>query len=170
MTKIFIVGAVGSEKTYFSKQLGQTLNIPYYELDKIVYDGNIKRSKNLILADFNKTILNNNWIIESVYRSFINNSFDKADYIIILDVPIITRILRIIKRWFKNIFNIEKASYKQNLKTLFDHLKWSIKAEKDKNKYTNLLKPYNKKIIILKNTNKKTLNNLKLMFFHIHNI
>lgn len=38
MNKIYIIGPVGSGKTYFSEKLSEKLNIKKYELDKVSWD------------------------------------------------------------------------------------------------------------------------------------
>jgi len=56
MRKIFITGIVASGKTTLAKQLSNKLNIPWYELDRIVHpltiNGRIKRSPEDQIACF----------------------------------------------------------------------------------------------------------------------
>lgn len=46
--KVYIIGPVGSGKTYFSEMLSKKHNIKCYQLDKVSWDddnGNIKRTE-----------------------------------------------------------------------------------------------------------------------------
>ena len=74
MAKIYILGSVGSGKTTFAKRLSNELNVPYYELDNLVWeyhpDGDIRRSEEESERLFLDLLNNENWIIESVGRSF----------------------------------------------------------------------------------------------------
>jgi len=56
MPKIYVVGAVGSGKTTFSKKLSNELDIPYFELDNICWnsDGTGKRTAREIEKSFKK--------------------------------------------------------------------------------------------------------------------
>lgn len=72
MRKIFIVGIVASGKTTLSKQLSKKNNIPWYELDCIVYhqtaDGKNKRTPDEQAEVIKEIYCRGQWIFEGTYR------------------------------------------------------------------------------------------------------
>ena len=148
--KIYIVGIVGTGKTTLAKKLSQDLSIPYYELDNIVYDGKIRNSDELINQKFNEIIQENDWIIEDVLRKQFMKALDYADMIIFLDINMITRDYRIIKRYIKRKF-YNNEHYANTLKEVKQLLSWSHEFEKDKDNRLKLLDNYQNKTITVKN-------------------
>lgn len=98
-----------------------------------------------------KSVLqNNDWILEGVYYSWLIESFEKADSIIILDIP--KRIYKpcIIRRFFKRKLGLEHGK-KETVKSLLDLLKWTDKFQKvNLPKIYTMLEKYNSKTIILR--------------------
>lgn len=58
MRKILIIGIVASGKTTFAKKLSDILNIPYYELDDIVHNKEIKGRPKRTVEEQKKHIRN----------------------------------------------------------------------------------------------------------------
>lgn len=90
ISKIYIIGPVGSGKTTLSRKLSKKTNIPCYELDNFVWknDGksNIKRTyeeSNEMLKDVLKK---DTWIVEDVGRERFKKVRKEADLVIYLDV------------------------------------------------------------------------------------
>ena len=84
MKKIYIIGPVGSGKTYFSERLAEKLNIKKYELDKVSWDddnGNVKRSPEEVKKLFDKILKNKSWIIEDIGRDKFRQGREEADVI-----------------------------------------------------------------------------------------
>jgi adenylate kinase family enzyme len=42
--KIHIIGSTGSGKTYLARELSNRLNIPYYELDSVMWSNSVEFS------------------------------------------------------------------------------------------------------------------------------
>ena len=87
MTKIYIIGPVGSGKTTLGKKLAKDLNIKHYELDQITwkynpYGADWRRSDEEILAIFNSIITKNDWIIENVGKKIYSSAYKVADIIL----------------------------------------------------------------------------------------
>ena len=91
--KIHIIGCSGSGKTYLANALSKKYNISHFDLDDIQWDNNAKEyGKKRTLDERNallQEILYNNdeWIIEGVYYAWVQQSFDEADKIYVLDMP-----------------------------------------------------------------------------------
>lgn len=158
MAKIYIIGSVGSGKTTLAKRLSCELNIPYYELDNIVYEyqpnGDRKRSAKEIEILFEEILNNDDWIIENVGRSYFNKGFDDADTIIYLQLSKNVLYRRIILRWVKQNLGIENATYKSDLKMLKQMLLWA-KKEMDNIKLNNLSLIRDKVIVLDEKSVKK---------------
>lgn len=153
MPKIYILGSVGSGKTTLAKKLSKELNIPYYELDNVVYEynpnGDIKRTSEEIEIIFNKILNQDNWIIENVGRSYFDKAYEKADTIIYLNLSKVLLYKRVITRWIKQNLKIEKTTYKTDLHMLKQMLLWVDKELS--NSKLNKLEPYEDKLTILNN-------------------
>jgi adenylate kinase family enzyme len=147
--KILIIGSVGSGKTTLAKKLSKKLEIPYYEIDSIVYN-DTKKEKRLtpeqdnIIKNINK---NTSWIIEGTLRKNLNYLLDLSDKIIYLNTNYNIRKMRILKRYFKQKLKIEKINYKSNLKLLIQMYKWNKEFETNKDEFEHQLLKYNNKLI-----------------------
>lgn len=135
--KILIIGSVASGKTTFTKDLSKETNINYYEIDSIVHD-DINSKK--------RTPKEQKIII---------------DKIIYLDIPLNTRKKRIITRFIKQKLKLEKSNYKPDFKILKDMFKWTNDFEENKNTFENRLNKYKNKVIVIKEINKTTLQEVK---------
>lgn len=149
--KIYIIGIVGTGKTYLANKLSNELNIKNYELDSIVYNKNIKNDNAIIENKFNNIIKNDNWIIEDVLRPQFQKALELCDKIIFMDINIYKRNYRLIKRYIKRKFKLDKTPYENNLKNLKQLLKWSNEYEKDKVNRLKLIENYQNKTITIHN-------------------
>lgn len=137
--KIRIIGACGSGKTYIAKRLSEVLEIPYYEMDNMIWDRRVKtkrtiESRNEVFFD----VMNQeNWIIEGAQYRWSSESFNIADLIIILNPNPFVRDFRVIKRFAEMQLGIGKYNYKQSFIELIDMLIQN--KEFDKNSYSNIL-------------------------------
>ena len=151
MAKIYILGSVGSGKTTFAKRLSNELNVPYYELDNLVWeyhpDGDIRRSEEESERLFLEILNYENWIIENVGRSFFDKGFEEADTIIYLNISKRVLYKRVLLRWIKQNLGIEKAPYKTDIKMLRQMFAWVDKELN--NSKLNKLQPYKEKLEVL---------------------
>ena len=162
--KIYIVGAVSSGKSTLAKKLSNQLNTPHTSLDDIVYEidksnplSNIKRSDLERDGLFYSIIKWENWIIEDVGRSCFKDGLKESDKIILLETNKYLRNYRILKRFFKQKFKLEKSSYNPTLKMLKNMLQWSKDYDSGKDKLKSKISIYKEKVIVLRNT--KDINN-----------
>lgn len=113
--KIHIIGCSGSGKTYLANALSKKYNISHFDLDDIQWDNNAKEYGKKRTLDERKALLqeilynNDEWIIEGVYYNWVQQSFDEADKIYVLDMPGYLYKSRIIIRSIKKkIGNIKR--------------------------------------------------------------
>jgi adenylate kinase family enzyme len=157
--KIYIIGSVGSGKSTLARHISSKLQIPYYELDNVVWrrvenGDDIRNSVEERDAILHHIITADEWIIEGVHYKWVLDGFDKADLIIYLDTAIWKRNIRIFKRFAVQKLGLEKGNYKQSLKMLSNMYKWSYSHKKiEKSLIFEQLKPYTHKLLILSDNN-----------------
>ncbi|RWZ60646.1 DNA topology modulation protein FlaR [Halobacillus fulvus] len=128
--KIHIIGSVGSGKTTLARKLSSKLDIPYYELDNVVWirqkSRDIRRTEHEREDYLNSIIKSESWIIEGVHNEdWVSNSFHNADIIIFLDTRYSIRTYRIIKRFIKQKLRLEKSNYKPTFEMFLKMFKWN---------------------------------------------
>jgi adenylate kinase family enzyme len=128
--RIHIIGSVGSGKTTLAKELSLILNVPFYELDNVVWirdkSGDVRRTDKERQDYLNSIINAENWIIEGVHNEdWVANSFRYADLIIFLDTNYAIRTYRIIKRFVFQKLRLEDSNYKPTFKIFFKMFKWN---------------------------------------------
>lgn len=159
--KIYILGPVGSGKSTLAKKISCALNIKYYELDSIVWKktitGDVKRTSSDRDKLFKKIIGRKNWIIEDVGRDCFKSALAQADIIIYIDLKRHVLYWRIFKRWLRQKFKIEGASYKCNLRMLIQMYHWA--NDYLKNRKIEKLLVYKDKLIILERKSIKNFEN-----------
>lgn len=101
--KIHIIGSVGSGKTTLARELSSKLNVPFYELDNVVWKRHkehedIRRTEKEREEYLNTLISSDTWIIEGIHNEeWVTNSFRNADLIFFLDTNYSVRTYRIIR-------------------------------------------------------------------------
>lgn len=157
--RIHIIGSVGSGKTTLAKEISSRLDIPYYELDNVVWirhkSGDIKRTEKEREEYLNSILQTDSWIIEGVHNEeWVSNCFNSADLIIFLDTKYSIRTYRIIKRFLKQKLQLEKANYKPTLEIFFKMFKWNRYFEEvSKVDFFNNYGIHKDKIEVIKNVN-----------------
>ena len=152
--KIHIIGCSGSGKTYLANALAKKYNIPHFDLDDIQWDNNTEgygtkrplEERNALLQE----ILNNNeWVIEGVYYAWVQQSFDEADIIYVLDMPRYLYKCRIIVRSIKRKLGIQQGK-RETLKSVYNLLKWTETFQnKNLKEIKTILDKYENKVIWL---------------------
>lgn len=157
--RIHIIGSVGSGKTTLAKELSLLLNVPFYELDNVVWirgkSGDVRRTDKE-REDYLNTIINSkSWIIEGVHNEdWVANCFQYADLIIFLDTKYAIRTYRIIKRFVLQKLRLEDSNYRPTFKIFFKMFKWNrFFEEVGKPNFFNKFRIYNDKFLVI--TDKK---------------
>ena len=89
MKKIIVIGCPGSGKSTFSKKLHKSTGIPLFHLDMMFWNADKTTvEKSIFLERLDKTIQNNEWIIDGNYSSTLELRIKECDTIIFLDYPV----------------------------------------------------------------------------------
>ncbi|WP_096187129.1 P-loop NTPase family protein [Evansella halocellulosilytica] len=132
--KIHIVGSVGSGKTTLAKSLSHEFNIPYYELDNVVWRrselGDIRNPPEKWEESLRNIVSTDKWIVEGVHNEqWVRPSLKEADVILFLNLPHRTRRIRIVSRFIKQKFGLEPSHYKPTWTMFFKMFKWDKQFE-----------------------------------------
>jgi adenylate kinase family enzyme len=132
--KIYIVGTVGSGKSFLAKQLSESLRIKHYDLDDIFWAekfGKMREEKERNKL-FRVLCNRKKWIIEGVYSTWIDYGIKKSDLVIVLDMRIYVLLWRIIKRTIKRQKSKQKgkARYRENWRDLMGLIRAAIRYRK----------------------------------------
>ena len=150
MNKIVVIGCPGSGKSYFSKQLAKSLNIPIYHLDMIWH----KHDKtNITKEEFkdkvNEIIAKDCWIIDGNYQSTLEQRFQACDTIFLLDFPLDICLEGAMSRIGKKLDDMPWVEEEADSE-FFDYIK-AFPNDQLPYIYELLAKYDNKEIIIFKN-------------------
>jgi len=157
--KIHIIGGSGTGKSYIAEKISRKFGMKHYDLDDIFWDNvadtyGTKMPIDKRTAKLNDILKNDNWVIEGVFYDWLSDSFSLANYIFILKTKPIVFNFRIIRRFFRRKFGIEKAK-KETLKSLKNLLVWTNNYQKNNiPKIVLFLEPYKQKVILLNNAEK----------------
>lgn len=153
MKKVLITGSVASGKTTLAKRLAETICVPWYELDQIVYHktetGPYKRSEAEqfeVISDIDRK---GAWIFEGTDRKSYRFLFEWADTVIFLDTPLWKRKIRILTRFLKQNLGMEICDYEPNMTMLKMMYKWNRDFERSRADFEDRLKLYQHKLIRL---------------------
>lgn len=128
LKKIHIIGAPGSGKTYLSRKLAWTLGIELHDLDDAVWANEsgtygVKRPEPVRDQKLASILAKPSWIVEGVYYSWLDASFQDADMIVIINPPRMKRNYYLISRFIKRKIGL-KPSKNETLKSLKDIILW----------------------------------------------
>ena len=142
-------------KNLFSKCTFKKYNISHFDLDDIQWDNNAKEYGKKRTLDERKALLqeilynNDEWIIEGVYHAWVQQSFDEADKIYVLNMSNYLCKSRIIMRSIKRKLGILKGK-KETLKSVYNLLKWTETFQnKNLKEIRSILDRYDDKVIWL---------------------
>ena len=125
--KIYIVGTMGSGKTYLAKKLSKELDISHYDLDDLYWKRkyDLKNSEPNKKSNLEKILKNKSWIIEGVYTDWVDQAVKETDMLIWLDTHKNISSWRIFKRYIK------RNNSNESLKDVFNLIKIVRKYKED---------------------------------------
>jgi adenylate kinase family enzyme len=172
--RIHIIGSTGSGKSFIAKKLSKVLAIEHYELDNIKYTKSNVTDKRVSYQEriqiLKELTEQDEWIIEGVHHTWIQDSLEAADIIFFLNPNVWVRDLRIIKRFVLTRLNIDESNWKQSIKDVYTMITGNHKFEREKKPIIiDLLKKYESKTITLKN-NKRIMNHLNSRMVRIEKV
>lgn len=152
--KIFIMGIVASGKTTYAKELSKQMDLPFVELDSVVYhnvdDERIKRTPEEQVEIIREMDAKGSWIAEGVCRLSYHLLLEMADIIIWLDPPLWKRKIRILCRHVKQVIGVEECAYKPDFRMLRNMYKWTKQFEGEREELDGILQPYLDKLIVVR--------------------
>jgi adenylate kinase family enzyme len=165
--KIFIMGIVASGKTTYARELSKQMDLPFVELDGVVYhnvDGvRIKRTPDEQVQVIQQMDAKGSWIAEGVYRPSYHLLLDMADIVVWLDPPLWKRKFRILSRHVKQVIGMEECAYEPDLRMLRNMYMWTKNFEGQRGELDKILQPYLDKLIVVKNDPGRNQNLSKLL-------
>ena len=88
MNKVIVIGSPGAGKSYFSKQLASSIELPLYHLDNIYWkEDRTHISRDELILKMNEIMGGDKWIIDGNYISTIEHRISRAETIFFLDFP-----------------------------------------------------------------------------------
>ena len=147
--KIAVLGYAGSGKTYLSDYIAGKKNIPVLHLDDIKWDKDWKPIDDSVVlpkvADF---MVHEDWIIDGYYTYLmIDERLQKADKIVLLQLPRITCFFRAVKRTKSR----RQDGYANDMNWWF--IKFTLFGCRNKERrgyYAEIAKKYKDKTVVLK--------------------
>ena len=156
--RIHIIGSVGSGKTTLAKKLSKHLNLPYYELDNVVWNRgeteDTRRTEQEREEVLQSIVQSEKWIVEGVHNEdWVASSFQQADVIVFLDTNYSIRTYRIMKRFTKQRLRLEKANYQPSFEIFIKMFKWNRYFEEvGKPNFFNKYEMHREKICVVTNS------------------
>ena len=147
--KIAVLGYAGSGKTYLSDYIAKKKNIPVLHLDDIKWDKEWKPIDDSvvlpIVADF---MAKEDWIIDGYYTYLMmDERLQKADKIVLLQLPRITCFFRAVKRTKSR----RQDGYASDMNWWF--IKFTLfgcRNKERRNYYAEIAEKYRDKTVVLK--------------------
>ena len=147
--KIAVLGYAGSGKTYLSDYIAEKKNIPVLHLDDIKWDKKWKPVDDSVVlpkvADF---MAKEDWIIDGYYTYLmIDERLQKADKIVLLQLPRATCFCRAVKRTKSR----RQDGYVNDMNWWF--VKFTLfgcRNKERRNYYAEIAKKYSDKTVVLK--------------------
>ena len=135
VSKIYIVGSVGSGKTTLGKKIAKELDLAFFEMDNLIFERSSiedrKRTDDEINFLVENIVQKDSWLIEGTcLREIVQPIFDSSSKIIFLDIFYFVRVYRFSLRFLKQKLGIEKANYQPTFKIYKQMFKWNHDFEK----------------------------------------
>jgi Adenylate kinase and related kinases len=130
--KLYITGSVASGKSTLARRLSAATGVPCFHLDEVVHTpdparelGNRKRTPEERDALFNEILAMPDYIIEDTGRECFARGLREVDEVVLLDIPLAIRRVRILRRFVKQKLGLERAAYRPCRKILRYLWRWA---------------------------------------------
>lgn len=99
MKRVIVIGCAGSGKSTFSKQIGERTGLPVVHLDAHYWKpGWIAAESESFDREMQRIMQADSWIMDGNYSRTLDMRLDRADTVILFDLPRYLCLYRIIKR------------------------------------------------------------------------
>jgi len=124
--RLHIFGGAGSGKTTLAKQYADKHGLVHRELDEIYYSNastRQQRPRNERESLLSQIVEVEEWVIEGIFwQPWVQPALERADKIIVLAVPELTRHLRVVKRHLKLLPGAARSDWPTFFPTLIELL------------------------------------------------
>lgn len=157
--KITIIGYSGGGKTTLAKKIAGKFNIPHQQIDRIWFeaDGHLAKSdsekervRNIIEEKVTTFSKQDSWVSDGFYSRIQTIMADKADYVVVIELPLYKRLLNHWKRVLQKDDRHPEVTRLQDLCHSFEIIKRTFTFKK---KLEDFKKLYLKKLVILRSFN-----------------
>lgn len=126
--RVFVTGPTGSGKSTFADKISGAAGLPLHSLDDLHWEkgpsGDRRREPEQRLALLLPLVRQSSWVIEGVQFKWADAALDRADKIMVLDIPRWRNIMRILKRFASRRLASEHNP-RATLAALREELRWS---------------------------------------------
>jgi adenylate kinase family enzyme len=161
--RIYILGAPASGKSTLARRLSQEHGLPQVELDGFFWDDasthyNVRRDPAERDRLLTAAASAESWIMEGVYWGWCAPAFERADRIILLDVPLWLRHWRLARRHLRRRLGIEASLEKDTLRGTLITARWNHRWNRDNlPRAMQKLEAYRSKLQVFQNPQSITL-------------
>ena len=118
VSRINVVGASGSGKSTLAKQIAQSLELTYFEMDEIFWLPNWQEPDDEdFFEDIDQVVQKEAWVLDGNYRRLQQIKWQRAQVVVWIDLPYLQIIWRLIKRTYLRVRNKE-VLWAGNVETL----------------------------------------------------
>lgn len=133
ISRINVVGASGCGKSTLAKQIAQSLNLGYFEMDEIFWLPNWQEPDDEdYFEDIDQVVQKEAWVLDGNYRRLQQIKWQRAQVVVWVDLPYGLIIWRLLKRTYRRVRGKE-VLWAGNIETLGRALSsssviwWSVK-------------------------------------------
>jgi len=134
LQRLHITGGPGSGKTTAGRLIASTLGLPFYELDQVLIDMGWDMARAVEENTAGAIADQDAWLTEGAYFGWAKPLLDRAQLVVLLDLPWRVASYRIITRYFKA--ELARSNQHHGLRRLKNFWTWSRRYYRDANPHT----------------------------------
>jgi adenylate kinase family enzyme len=102
LQRVMVMGGPGSGKSTFAREIGETLDLPVYHLDRYFWKpGWVQSGWDEFATHVREIAEGDQWVIDGNYSRVLTDRLARTDTVVYLDLPLWVRLPRVIKRSIK---------------------------------------------------------------------